>query len=325
MATMAAVAFRDGLVDTLLDRLAASFVLDREVAGATLRERLDQVLRDAAREDAPSWGSPGDSEVVSRRATGALTFLYHPHLFPELDEALRLGHRVQYQLLPRELPSDAPVEVTTLLESYCHLSGDVFGWREGSTGALTLWLMDVSGHGVEAGLAAVVWKLLVDEADPDLPVVELADRLERRFDELRNPDDRRCRYATAVMLRISATGGAEYLSAGHPPMLLRRAEGHVEELEATGHPLALLPEGRRESRPVDLRPGDLVLLGTDGLLDAGEMQGEAFGVGRVRGLLGEEVTSLPELAERLYHEVERHADVERLDDDLSFLLVRRKA
>lgn len=315
------------VVDSLLTRLEESFLLDREVTGATLRDRLRRVLRDAAEDDAPGWGSRGDAQVVRRRDVGALTFLYRPHLFPGMDDDLRLGHRVQYQLLPRALPASPPVEVTAVLESFCHLSGDVFGWRPGAEGSLTVWLMDVSGHGVEAGLAAVVWKLLIDETDPELPLAELVRRIERRFDELRNPVDRTCRYATAVLLRVDPAGRAEYLSAGHPPALVVRSGGAVEELGPTCLPLALLEGREREVRSFEMCPSDVVLLGTDGLVDAGELRGGSFGLDRVAAVLRRDhadLVDLADLAESLYAEVARHADVDRLDDDLSFLLLRRR-
>ncbi len=312
------------VVSSLLARLEQSFALDREVTGATLRDRLHRVLRDAAEDDAPGWGSRGDAQVVRRRDVGALTFLYRPHLFPGMDADLRLGHRVQYELLPRVLPASSPVEVTAVLESFCHLSGDAFGWRTGPDGSLTVWLMDVSGHGVEAGLAAVVWKLLVDETDPELPLAELARRIERRFEELRNPDDPTCRYATAVLLRVGRAGRAEYLSAGHPPALVVRAGGAVEELGPTCLPLALLADSERIARGFELSPDDVLLIGTDGLLEAGELGGEAFGLDRVAAVLERDHDDLAGLAEALYAAVARHADVDRLDDDLSFLLLRRR-
>jgi len=320
---MAMTATPADVIGSLLARLEESFLLDREVTGATLRDRLGRVLRDAAEDDAPGWGSTGDAEVVRRRDVGPLTFLYRPHLFPGMDDDLRLGHRVQYELLPRSLPPSSPVQVTGVLESFCHLSGDVFGWRPGPGGSLTVWLMDVSGHGVEAGLAAVVWKLLIDEADPELPLAELARRIERRFDELRNPEDPTCRYATAVLTRIDPAGRADYLSAGHPPALVVRADGAVEELGPTCLPLALLEGSEREVRSFEMSPGDVLLLGTDGLIDAGELAGESFGLDRVAGVLQGDRADLADLAVSLYGEVARHADVDRLDDDLSFLLLRR--
>ena len=81
-----------------------------------------------------------------------LDFYYRPHLFPEMDPALRLGHRLQFDLLPRHLPEGSPLRIAAVLESYCHLSGDLLGWRL-EEDELFLWIADVSGHGVRAGLA----------------------------------------------------------------------------------------------------------------------------------------------------------------------------
>ena len=163
-------------VDDLLHLLSQSFLLDERIAGNRLGDLLAETIRDAGRYPLPDLGQAGDRRAVRRDVEEPLTFVYRPHLFPGMDEALRLGHAVQYHLLPRELPPDTPVDAAAVLESYCHLSGDLFGWRGEGNGMLTLWLVDVSGHGVRAGFAAVVMKLLLAEMDLGLPLIEIPRR-----------------------------------------------------------------------------------------------------------------------------------------------------
>jgi len=312
----------DRHVDELLARLAASFRLGAEVGGRPLGEALEAAIRAAAARPMPNWGTRGPRTVVAHESRGPLVFAYRPHLFPGMDEALRLGHQVQYWQLPRELPTGAPVEVATVLESYCHLSGDLFGWHEDDAG-FTLWLIDMSGHGVRAGFAALVFKLLITEVAPGLAPAALAAEVERRFLAARNPTDRVPLYATGVVLRIARDGTARYVSAGHPPVLVRRADGTVAEAGPTCLPLALFDSCDAREKPLELTADDTALLYTDGLMEAGDSDGRPFGVGRITEILAAGLGRPVEVTSRLYEAVAAHHDLDRLDDDVTFLALRR--
>jgi sigma-B regulation protein RsbU (phosphoserine phosphatase) len=310
-------------VDELLRLLSESFLLDERIAGNRLGDLLAETIRDAGGRPLPDLGQAGDRRTVRRDVEEPLTFLYRPHLFPDMDEALRLGHAVQYHLLPRGLPPDTPVDAAAVLESYCHLSGDLFGWRGEGDGKLTLWLIDVSGHGVRSGFAAVVMKLLLAEMDPGLPLTEIPRQLENRFQAARNPDDSIFLYATGAFLRIAEDGGIDYVSAGHQPLLLGRENGSVESLDATGIPVALLPGGLWEGGETRLASGDTLLLFSDGLVELRNDVGEEFGVDRVADVLRRGGPA-QEISDNLLQAIEGFHDLERLDDDLSLIVLQRR-
>jgi serine phosphatase RsbU (regulator of sigma subunit) len=313
----------DSTIDDLLHQLSKSFLLDEPIAGNRLDELLIETIRDAGRRPLPNLGQAGDRRAVRRDVEEPLTFVYRPHLFPGMDEALRLGHAVQYHLLPRELPPDTPVDAAAALESYCHLSGDLFGWRGDSDGKLTLWLIDVSGHGLRAGFAAVVMNLLLAEMDPGLPLTEIPRQLENRFQAVRNPEDSVFLYATGAFLRIANDGGIDYVSAGHQPLLLCREDGSVESLDATGMPIALIAGNPWEGRATRLAEGDTLLLYSDGLVELRNDVGEEFGGDRVADVLRRGGPA-PEIADNLLRAIEDFHDLERLDDDLSMIVLQRR-
>jgi sigma-B regulation protein RsbU (phosphoserine phosphatase) len=313
----------DATVDALLDQLSVSFLLDEPVAGNRLGDLLAETIRAAGLRPLPDLGQAGDRRTVRRDVEDPLTFVYRPHLFPGMEEALRLGHAVQYHLLPRGLPPDTPVDVAAALESYCHLSGDLFGWRGESNGELTLWLIDVSGHGVRSGFAAVVMKLLLAEMDPGLPITEIPRQLEDRFQAARNPDDSMFLYATGVFLRIADDGSIDYVSAGHQPMLLCREDGSVESLDATGMPIALIGGNPWEGGATRLAKGDTLLLYSDGLVELRNDFGEEFGEGRVADVVRPGGPA-SEIADGLLRAIEDFHDLERLDDDLSLIVLQRR-
>ncbi|MGD8439289.1 MAG: PP2C family protein-serine/threonine phosphatase [Holophagae bacterium] len=314
----------DRTVDDLLDRLGASFRLDRRIGDRPLGELFESTIRHAAGVASVDFSRLGDPAELHRSADGIMHFFYRPHLFPDMDDALRLGHLVQFDLLPRELPDRSPVEAAAMLESYCHLSGDLFGWQSVADTTLTAWMLDVSGHGVRAGFGAVVMKLILADIDPTLPLSDLAKQVERRFLELRHPDDRATLYATGVFLRLGDDGRTEYLSAGHPPLLVRRSDGRVEEHEATSVPLVLLPDIDAGSRSITLGPTDTLLVFTDGLIELAGPEGQPFGLERTSDVLGATPGDPIDVIEALAGAVADYHDLDRLDDDLSLLAMRRR-
>ncbi len=308
-------------IRTLLDNLAMTFNLDRSFGDRSLRDHLDEIIREAATTEIVDFGAPGNAAELRRSSEGTMNFFYRPHLFPGMDPALHLGHVVQYNLLPRQMPLDSPVEAVAMLESYCHLSGDLFGWRS-NEGVLTAWVLDVSGHGVRAGFAAVVLKLILADTDPNLPLTTLAKEVEARFIETRNPEDPGYIYATGVLLRIGRNGVVEYLSAGHPPVIVRRSSGVVDTFPATAVPIALLPEMETASAAFELDPGDAVVICTDGLLELTNDEGEVFGLDHTITSIALSDGSPCGIYSTLTQAIEDFHELDRLDDDLSFVAMR---
>ncbi len=312
----------EGTIHAVLAKLGTSFRLNQRIGSRSLGDHLEEIIRKAAATEVVEFGVPGDATELSRSAEGVMNFFYRPHLFPGMDPALHLGHLVQYDLLPRELPANSPVEAVAMLESYCHLSGDLFGWLATGDDEITMWVLDVSGHGVRAGFAAVVIKVILGDTDPGVPLTLLAKEVESRFIDARNPDDPGYIYATGVFLRINRSGAVEYLSAGHPPILVKRQAGPVDLFEATAVPLALLPEMETASATLELGPEDSLVVCTDGLLELQNDDGEVFGIEHTVASLAASDGSPCGIYSSLTRAVSDFHDLDRLDDDLSFVALR---
>jgi sigma-B regulation protein RsbU (phosphoserine phosphatase) len=144
---------------------------------------------------------------------------------------------------------------------------------------------DVSGKGVPAAILMANLQATLSARLPlENDLARVADRLDR---ELGAPEPA----GAYLTLFIAVLDGAErcvrYVNAGHNTQLLRRADGRLERLDSTGRPIGLLPGGGYEERRLDVATGDALLLFTDGLLDAENAAGEAFGLERVEALVRE--------------------------------------
>jgi serine phosphatase RsbU (regulator of sigma subunit) len=185
-----------------------------------------------------------------------------------------------------------------------------------------MWVLDVSGHGVRAGFAAVVFKLILADTDARLPLTALAKEVESRFIETRNPKDPGNIYATGVLLRIDRNGVVDYLSAGHPPVMVRRSSGAVDSFPATAVPIALLPEMGTASSSFRLDQGDAVVICTDGLFELQNDEGEVFGLDHTIESIAASDGSPCGIYSTLTRTIADFHDLDRLDDDLSFVAMR---
>lgn len=291
------------------------------VHGARLGDLLTDVLDGVSVEAMPEFGTEGDRYDVTSKDDRFVRFFYRPHLFPEMSDDLRLAHQLQFHLLPRTLPENAPVNVAAVLESYCHLSGDLFGWETLRDGKFLLWICDMAGHGVQSGLCAAVLKILIDRAEKRSRVADLVAELNHSLEScLQDPHGGL--FATGFFLVVDPDGSASYCSAGHPPILLRRGEGAIEELGALGTPIGLIAESTFVARPLQLNTGDSMFLYTDGLVETTGRDGEELGLRRVRRLLAREFTAPEELTGSVYREIASRQDLGRLEDDITFLVAR---
>ncbi len=307
-----------------MSELGRAFDLSKALGGQTLREAVESRIRSLELGGIPEWGTDGSLTQLAKKESGALDFYYRPHLFPDMDPALRLGHRLQFDLLPRHLPEESPLRIAAVLESYCHLSGDLLGWRLEDE-ELFLWIADVSGHGVRAGLAAATLYFLIDSIEKGLPPGVFAQRVNEGMLAVRNPDDSSALFATAVWLRAGADGRIRYASSGHNPMLLLHSSGEVEYLESTGTPVGLLPRQTCNERRFQLAEGDALCLFTDGLVEAASPSDQEFGTQRLADLWHGRTESPMALTRSIYWAVREHQATSLLEDDLTFIVVERSA
>jgi serine phosphatase RsbU (regulator of sigma subunit) len=200
-----------------------------------------------------------------------------------LEEELTLARRIQKALLPDRLP-DAPgwsLHGTNVPSR--GVSGDYYEVVTRKDGAeLVLMIADVSGKGMGASLLTVSLQALSEGPVEDgLPPDEICTRLSRQLFRRTPPE----KYATAFLgVLETANGLLRYSNAGHNPPLLVRTDGTVERLAATGPPLGLLGIARYKAGEVHLAPGDLLVLYTDGFVEAENPEAEEYGLERLQAV-----------------------------------------
>ena len=159
------------------------------------------------------------------------------------------------------------------------VGGDYYDLVPLGNGCYLVVIVDVAGKGVPAALlASMVQASIRTQADESKPAQAIMSRLNRLVHEA-TPEDR---FATCFLARIDAEGLViSFSNAGHNFPILLPATGGWRYLEEGGIPLGIVPDFVYPQAETTLLPGDALLLYTDGITDARNLEGEDFGEDRL--------------------------------------------
>lgn len=193
-------------------------------------------------------------------------------------------------LLPPRLPDVPGVELAAHHHpaSSDDIGGDFYDIFPGGGNRWNLVLGDVCGKGPEAATLTSLVRhtlrtILIRNEDP---VAALEALNEAMLLEAENPGG--LRFCTVVCAHVESTEAGARLTVadgGHPPVLVLRNDGTVEEVKGGGMLVGCVPKAKFAAVDVDLRPGDLALLYTDGITDARLPDRTFFGTGGLRRTL----------------------------------------
>jgi serine phosphatase RsbU (regulator of sigma subunit) len=202
--------------------------------------------------------------------------------YADLHTALFEAAQVHRRLCAPRLVRYGDFEIASEVFAVRYLPGDFFIVEE-TSGGVILALGDICGKGLAAGiwtacLAGLVRAHATASPEPRTIVAGVSREL-RQMSSL----------APLTSLFLAwldpASGRLDYCSAGHPPALLLRADGQLELLSEGGMLLGLAAEASFASGRVDLRPGDMLLAYSDGILESCNDADEEFGYERLEAQL----------------------------------------
>jgi sigma-B regulation protein RsbU (phosphoserine phosphatase) len=182
---------------------------------------------------------------------------------------------------------------------------------------------DVSGKGMAAALlTASLEALSAAPIEAGMPVEELCQRVSKLLYQRTPP----AKYATSFVATVELSSGRlRYTNAGHNAGLAVRAGGAIERLTSTGVPLGMLPEAPFTAREIELGPGDLVVVYTDGIVEAFDPADEEFGLERLEAICREHrAVPLSELSDIIDRELEKFVRGVPYPDDRTLVLLRRE-
>ncbi|HEY0512344.1 MAG TPA: PP2C family protein-serine/threonine phosphatase [Thermoanaerobaculia bacterium] len=250
-----------------------------------------------------------------------------PPFMRRLAQERRIHHevgllaRMQEGLLPREMPRVEGYQVAARSVLASEAGGDLYDFLRDDAGRLWIAAGDVAGHGYSCAVAQAMVKAgllsLVEPEESPAGVLRQLDRV------LRNASTDHSFTSLSLIRLDPATGGAVLANAGHPYPLVAEF-GRVTEIELPGLPLGRGPAHAFPEREFRLPPGAALVLCSDGLFEALDRNGNAFGFERAREVL-RAMGHRPavEIVDALLNDCRRHLGDEPAPDDVTVVVVKR--
>jgi len=230
-----------------------------------------------------------------------------------LERDLALARELQMRLLPQTLPKVSHLELAAKFSPARAIGGDLYDFIPYSLSRLGIAIGDVSGKGAPAAIyAALVSGILRSHAPIEPGPAEMLSAVNLSLAERRIE-------AQFVSL-IYAVWDDEHrtllvANSGLPrPVYVHDGKNSV--IEATGLPLGLFDEAEYDEFRFKMKPGDMFVFFSDGILDARDRSGEMFGRGRVEKIIAECGSKSADcVVDRLFKAAAEHsAGVETFDD-----------
>jgi phosphoserine phosphatase RsbU/P len=239
-----------------------------------------------------------------------------------LEQELSIARTIQQALLPHGL-NDYPHLLVTGEHDPCHeVGGDYFDVVPVSDDRTAVLIADVSGKGLGAALVTTMLQGALSGLTMGADPVKVFNNF-NRFLCLHSQVGR---YVTMFIGIVSRDGTLEYIKAGHPsPLLLRK--GQVTELYTEGSfPVGLIPEAEFSSARIQLEPDDTLVLFSDGVTEAENLNQELFEVsGLSKALAGQDGVPIDALQKSVLQSVRNFTHGAHQSDDITLLVVRYRA
>jgi sigma-B regulation protein RsbU (phosphoserine phosphatase) len=248
-----------------------------------------------------------------------------------LRRDIALASDVQRRLLPDAPPRAECVDFAAVSVPARHIGGDYYDFVELRDREIGIALADVSGKGVAAALimSVVQASLRIIASEGDVPPPRLVARM-NQFVHRSTPGSK---YATFFYAQLDEQRRRlRYVNAGHnPPYLFRAgrrstadaASAEIEQLSVGGTVVGMFPEMGYEEATVELYPGDVLLVFTDGVPEAHNPENDEFGDDRLQQLL-RQTAHLPadEISARISAAMKDWIRDAEQYDDLTFIVMK---
>ncbi len=228
---------------------------------------------------------------------------------------LEIARHVQQRLLPQHAQTLKTITYGGRCLPAREIGGDYYDFLELGPERLGILLADVSGKGVAGAL------LTANLQASFRSQLELGVRLPKALlgsvNKLFHESTPAEYFATMFFAEYRDRGRElRYINCGHPAALLLRANGEVEHLEATALPIGIFAALKCEEKSVTLAPGDVLLVVSDGVLEAGIDQGEDFGEARLieSGRAAQNAADVEAQLDQMVLDVQRFSPGQQSDD-----------
>jgi sigma-B regulation protein RsbU (phosphoserine phosphatase) len=211
----------------------------------------------------------------------------------QLESELEMSQVIQRGLLPKKIPNLSGMNISAFSRPAQIVGGDYFDFVDFKDGTHGIVIADVSGHGVSAGMfmssLQTAFQTLVPESDSPLTALERINRL-----YIHNIN-----FTTFVTIFLGKYDPKShimsYANAGHNSAYLYRSKTNEEIwLRPTGPAIGLVERFELRREEVELQPGDVFILYTDGITEAANPEGVLWGEDQLANIIRQNAASSAE-------------------------------
>ncbi len=269
-----------------------------------------------------------ESEAQMLRSIGSQSAaaIINTRLFEQKARAERFQRQVETagEIQRRMLPTDPPrlehLDVGHVYEPALNVAGDFYDLIELPTGDFGVCAADVVGKGLPAALLmASVRSTLRSSVSCEGEVHAVVGQVNRHLCRDTLPSE----FASLVYGVFSRDGTKfTYCNAGHPPPFLLR-DGETVELRTGGPVIGIWPDEVFQEQTIDIRPGDLIVMVTDGVTEAMDFHGIEYGPKRLEASIHRHhALDARQLARQLLWDVRRYVGLADQSDDITIVVVK---
>jgi sigma-B regulation protein RsbU (phosphoserine phosphatase) len=241
-----------------------------------------------------------------------------------LETELELAQSVQRSLLPQSVPQSRYLQTAAFSRPAQIVGGDYFGFYSFKDGSDGVAIADVAGHGISASMHVAGMHALLQS------LVPASTSAAATLEQVHGLFVHNVNFTTFVTAFLSAynprTRTLTYCNAGHnPPLLITEGRSGqapvLRRLRPTSPAIGLVEGARFDEATVQVNPGDLLVLYTDGVTEATNEAGEELGEERLACVAQEHVDEPSfEILQALRRELERHVHGRPAADDTTIVV-----
>ena len=232
-----------------------------------------------------------------------------------MKRELEYAREIQLSMLPREAPRVDWLELAALSLPATEVGGDYYDYFQLDDHRLAVVVGDVTGHGVASGLVLSGVRSCLNLLQDDLTrPAEVLERVNRMLKRTASP---RMLMTLAVAVLDGGDGAVTVATAGHPPVLIVRADGTVTEVGRGALPLGAMDDVRYAEGRARVEAGDALVMLSDGVVETVGAGGEQFGWHRLHDTLRDasRQSTARELRDHLLRALwEFKGDADQVDD-----------
>jgi serine phosphatase RsbU (regulator of sigma subunit) len=241
-----------------------------------------------------------------------------------LEREQQVASEIQQRFLPAAAPQIEGWELQGISFPCYEIGGDYYDFIQREDGRLIVALGDVSGKGTAAALLmSSLHAAIHAQADAHDSIVETIGAVNRYLVESIPPN----RFVTLFYAELDPRKGTlTFLNAGHNPPLIVHAGGTMEQLAAGGLPLGIMSDAEFREGRTQLRPGDVLVIYSDGVSEAVNPNGEEFGPTRLYEVVARNLdASASGIRDRIESAVTKFCQGTPAADDITLVIVKRNA